>query len=103
VTDTETEGGGEGVPDRPGLGPLLARLRVRRNAVAGGVVGLVVAAALYAVRVFELLGPPAGRQSFPVVGAEAWFVLLALVLATSTAAAVATLLTLVAAYGAVRE
>jgi hypothetical protein len=97
---SDTDGG---VPERPGVAALAERLRVRRNALAGGVVGLVVAVAVYAVRVFELLGPFAGRQSFPVVGPEGWFLLLALVLATSTAAVVATLLTLGTAYVAVRR
>lgn len=90
-------------PERPGFGPLVERLRVRRNALAGAAVGVLVAALLYVVRVFELLGPFAGRQSFPVVGPEGWFLLLALVLASSTAVIVATVLTLMTGYAVVRE
>jgi hypothetical protein len=90
-------------PERPGVAPLVERLRVRRNGVAGAAVGALVAALLYAVRVFELLGPFAGRQTFPVVGPEGWFLLLALVFASSTAVIVATLLTLATGYAAVRE
>jgi hypothetical protein len=76
---------------------------VRRNALAGAAVGVLVAALLYAVRVFELLGPFGGRQSFPVIGPEGWFLLLALVLASSTAVLVATVLTLATGYVVVRE
>ncbi len=104
MSDREADGGaGRDVPERPGVGALVERLRVRRNAAVGAVVGLLLGAALYVVRVFELLGPPAGRQAFPVVGPEGWFLLLALVLASGTAAVVGTLLTLVAAYRAVRR
>lgn len=90
-------------PERPGFAPLVERLRVRRNALAGAAVGGLVAALLYAVRVGELLGPFAGRQTFPVVGPEGWFLLLALVFASSTAVIVATLLTLATGYAVVRE
>jgi hypothetical protein len=90
-------------PERPGFGPLVERLRVRRNALVGGAVGVLVAAVLYAVRVGELLGPFAGRQAFPVVGPEGWFLLLALVFASSAAVIVATLLTLATGYVVVRE
>ncbi|MFB6168859.1 MAG: hypothetical protein ABEJ43_08435 [Haloferacaceae archaeon] len=109
---SETEAGAEtsgretppdGRPERPGVGPLVERLRVRRNALVGAAVGVLVAALLYAVRVGELLGPFSGTQSFPVVGPEGWFLLLAFVLASSTAVVVATLLTLVTGYAVVRE
>ena len=86
-------------PDRPGVAALAARLRVRRNAA----VGLALAATLYVVRVFELLGPSRGTQTFPVVGAAGWFLMLAVVLAVSTAAVVAAVLTLVAGYRVVRQ
>jgi hypothetical protein len=89
-------------PERPGVGPLVERLRVRRNGLAGAAVGVLAAAGLYAVRVGELLGPFAGRQSFPVIGPEGWFLVLALVLASSTAVIVATLLTLATGYAVVR-
>lgn len=89
-------------PERPGFGPLVERLRVRRNALGGAAVGVLVAALLYAVRVGELLGPFAGRQTFPVIGPEGWFLVLALVFASSSAVVVATLLTLATGYVVVR-
>ncbi len=89
-------------PDRPRAG-LVAALDVPRNAAVGAVVGVALAAGLYAVRVFELLGPVTGTQTFPVVGVGGWFLLLAAVLASSTAALVATLLTLASAYRLARE
>ncbi len=76
---------------------------MRRNAAVGAAVGLLLGAALYVVRVFELLGPPGGQQAFPVVGPEVWFLLLALVLASGAAAVVGTLLTLATAYRAVNR
>lgn len=101
--DADPERSETETPDRPGVAVLLDRLCVRRNAVVGGVVGVAVAAVLYAVRVFELLGPVAATQEFPVVGAAGWFLVLAVVLATSTAAVVATVLTLVTAVVVVRR
>lgn len=74
-----------------------------RNAAVGLVVGAVVAAGAYLVRVLELFGPFAGTRRFPVLGPEGWFLLLAFVLATTTALAVATLLTAVSAYRLARE
>jgi hypothetical protein len=99
---TKRETPSDGRPERPGVGPLIERLRVRRNALVGGALGVLVATLLYAVRVFELLGPFAGRQTFPVIGPEGWFLVLALVLASSTAVIVATLLTLATGYAVVR-
>jgi hypothetical protein len=89
-------------PDRPRAG-LVAALDVPRNAAVGAAVGVALAAGLYLVRVLELLGPVAGTRRFPVVGAGGWFLLLAAVLASATAALVATLLTLVSAYRLARE
>jgi Mg/Co/Ni transporter MgtE len=85
------------VPNRsPGDG-LVAALRVPRNAAVGAAVGATLAAVLYLVRVFELLGPFGGTRRFPVLGPERWFLLLAVVLATTTALLVTALLTLVVA------
>jgi hypothetical protein len=85
-------------PDRPPSRALVEALNVPRNAAAGAVVGLVLAVAMYAFRVFELVGPFPGTQEFPVLGPAGWFVLLAFVLASATALLVALLLTLVSAY-----
>lgn len=79
-----------GPEDPPG--DLLAALSVRRNVGVGLAVGLGVAALAYAVRVLELFGPAPAR------GSPALFLGLALVLATTVAALVATLLSAVSAY-----
>jgi hypothetical protein len=75
------------------VGSMAAALSVRRNAAVGVAVGLLVAVAAYLVRVFELLGPVAGTRAFPVLGETGWFLVLAVVLASSTALLVASLLT----------
>lgn len=84
-------------PDRPPVGRLVEVLRVRRNVTVGLVVGALVAALLYAVRVFELLGPAPDRGS-PVL-----FLALALVLAASAAGLVAAALTAVTAARVARD
>jgi hypothetical protein len=71
---------------------------VRRNATVGAGAGVALAALVYLVRVFELLGPVAGTQRYPVVGPEGWFLLLAVVLASATALLVTTVLTAATAY-----
>lgn len=76
---------------------LVEALRVRRNATVGLAVGFALAAALYAVRVFELLGP-APEQGSPVL-----FLALALVLALSAGALVAAALTAVTAVRILRR
>jgi MFS family permease len=78
-------------PQGPPIGPLLDRLRVRRNVAVGVAVGCAIAATLYAVRVFGLLGPPPDR------GSPMLFLGLAIVLALSTGALVATALTFLTA------
>ncbi|PSQ18137.1 hypothetical protein BRD00_05770 [Halobacteriales archaeon QS_8_69_26] len=78
-------------------------LRVPRNAKVGAAVGLALAVLAYVVRVAELLGPFRGTQRYPVIGAEGWFLVLAFVLATSTALLVAALLTAVRAARLARE
>ncbi len=75
------------------VGPMVAALSVRRNAGVGIAVGLLLAALAYLVRVFELAGPFGGTRQFPVLGETGWFLLLAFVLASSTALLVASLLT----------
>jgi hypothetical protein len=78
---------------RPGLGGLLERLGVERNAKVGGVVGVAVAAVVYSVRVFELLGPAPSGAAGPEL-----FLALAFVLAVGTALLVTVALTVAAAY-----
>lgn len=97
MTD-ETDGPEAGVPGRPPSGGLVDALRVPRNAAVGAAAGVALAATMYLVRVFELVGPFRGTRQYPVVGPEGWFLLLAVVLATTTALLVTTLLTLVTAY-----
>lgn len=91
------------VSERPPDETLLETLAVRRNVAVGVGVGLAVAAVAYAVRVFELLGPVSGARTYPIVGPEAWFVLLAAVFAASTALGVTLLLTAVRAYRLTRS
>jgi hypothetical protein len=88
-----------------GSGParLLGALDVPRNAVVGAGVGVVLAAVLYFVRVLELFGPFAGTREFPVLGPEGWFLLLAFVLATTTAMIVAAVLTVLSAISLLRD
>ncbi|MFB6157319.1 MAG: hypothetical protein ABEJ34_05705 [Haloferacaceae archaeon] len=93
----------EDVPDRPPVVEFARALNVRRNAAIGVAVGVGLAALTYLVRVLELLGPVGGTRSFPVLGVGGWFLLLAAVLASATAALVTTLLTLVSAYRLVRS
>ncbi|WP_449272353.1 DUF7536 family protein [Halorarum halophilum] len=87
----------DGTPDRPPRTAFLEALSVRRNALAGGVVGLTLAVVVYLVRVFELLGPNLGTREYPVLGPEGYFLLLGFVLASATALLVATALTVVSA------
>lgn len=90
----------EEVPPRVAF---MRALRVPRNAKVGAVVGLLLAVAAYVVRVAELLGPFRGTQRYPVIGVEGWFLVLAFVLATSTALLVAALLTTVRAVRLARD
>jgi len=85
------------VPDRPPGSGLVQALRVPRNGAVGVGVGVVLAVVAYAARVFELLGPFAGTRTYPGLGPEGWFLVLAFVLATSTALLVTSLLTVVEA------
>jgi len=88
----------QNVPDRPPTAILIDKLAVPRNATIGAIVGIAVAAALYLVRVFTLLGPVAGTRQYPVFGPEGWFLLLAFVLAVAVTLLVTIVLTAVTAY-----
>lgn len=90
-------------PERPPSAGLLDALRVRRNAAVGVVAGVALAVLGYLVRVFELAGPAAGTQSYPVVGPEGWFLILGFVLASATALLVTAALTAVTAYRLTRR
>jgi hypothetical protein len=91
------------VPDRPPAAGLVAALRVPRNAAAGAVAGVCLAVGAYLFRVLELVGPSAATREYPVLGPEGWFLVLAFVLASATALLVTALLTVVTAYGLLRE
>ena len=93
----------DGAPDRPRAAGLVRALNVPRNAAVGAAVGVALAAAMYLVRVLELLGPFRGTRGFPVLGVGGWFLLLAVVLAVSTALLVTTALTVVSAYRLARR
>ncbi|ERG96297.1 hypothetical protein [Haloquadratum walsbyi] len=91
------------IPDRPQQSGLIDALQVPRNAIIGVGVGTGLAIVVYIARVFEILGPFAGTRQYPVVGPEGWFIVLAFVLATSTALLVTTMLTVVSAIRLIRE
>lgn len=82
-------------PDRPPAVTFAHALGVRRNVAVGVAVGVALAALAYLFRVLELAGPFGGTREFPVLGETGWFLLLAFVLASSTALLVATLLSVV--------
>lgn len=86
------------VDSETGTAAFLDALNVPRNAKIGLVVGIVFAALIYVVRVFELLGP-AQRQ----VGGPVLYLGLAFVLAFGTFVIVTFLLTLGSAYRRTRE
>ena len=85
--------------DGPATAALMDALGVKRNAVIGVTVGVGVAVAAYAIRVFELFGPVSDARSYPIVGPEAWFLLLAVVFAAATSLGVMLVLTAVRLYG----
>jgi hypothetical protein len=97
--DAPTAARGEAAPQRPGgLGRFLVELGVRRNAAWGVAVGVALATIVYAVRVFELLGPAPDGTAGPGL-----FLALAFVLAVGVALLTTVALTLVSAYRRVRE
>lgn len=81
------------------VGSMAEALSVRRNAAIGVAVGLLLAAGAYVVRVLEVFGPFGGTRQFPVLGETGWFLLLAFVLASSTALLVTSLLTVISLVG----
>jgi hypothetical protein len=93
----------ERVPDRPPQSGLLRALRVRRNVTVGIGAGVVLAVGAYLARVLEVFGTFAGTREYPVLGPEGWFLVLAFVLATSTALLVAAALTIVEMVRLTRE
>lgn len=80
-------------PQAPPLAALAAALNVRRNVLIGAVAGFALGAGAYLVRVLELLGPVAGTREYPVLGVTGWFLLLAFVLAVTSALLIAAVLT----------
>lgn len=84
-------------PEAPPLAALAAALNVRRNVVIGIVAGFALGASAYLVRVLELLGPVAGTRGYPVLGVAGWFLLLAFVLAVTSALLIAAVLTVLSA------
>ena len=91
--------------DRPERPPALAfaeAVGVRRNVAVGVVVGVALALLAYLFRVLELAGPFGGTRQFPLLGETGWFLVLAFVLASSTALLVATALSLVSLVRLVR-
>jgi len=93
MSETDADGQTDGAP----TGGLLAALAVKRNTVIGLGVGIGVAALAYLVRIFELLGPVGFERTYPIVGPEAWFLLLAIVFASATALGVVVVLTAIRA------
>jgi hypothetical protein len=90
VSDDESDGAPTGA--------LIDALGVKRNAIVGVAVGVGTAMVAYGVRVFELFGPVGSARSYPIVGPETWFLLLAIVFASATALAVMLVLTAVRFY-----
>ncbi|SNR35829.1 hypothetical protein SAMN06264855_103181 [Halorubrum vacuolatum] len=82
---------------------LLESLGFYRNVRIGAVAGVLLAALLYVVRTFELLGPLVETREYPLLGPEAWFLLLAFVLAATFALLVASALTIVEAIRGARK
>lgn len=73
----------EDTPEKPPMLALLERCGLWRNAKVGLAVGAAVALAAYLFRALELLGPLGPTRQYPVVGPDAWFLLLAFVLAVT--------------------
>lgn len=84
-------------PDRPPLVALLESLNIGQNAKRGAVGGLSLAVIAYLFRFLELWGPLADGRQYPVVGPEGWFLLLAFVLAATSAMLITVVLTVSAA------
>ena len=89
--------------ERPPSAGLIDALEVQRNATIGLAAGVALAALVYLVRVFELIGPVGGTRQYPVVGPEGWFLVLGFVLASATTLLVTAVLTVVTAYRRTQE
>ncbi|SFR35899.1 hypothetical protein SAMN04487937_1491 [Halorubrum sodomense] len=76
---------------------LLESLSFYRNVRIGAAVGALLAVLLYLVRTLELLGPVIDTREYPLFGPDVWFLLLAFVLAATSALSVAVGLTVVTA------
>ena len=76
---------------------LLESLSFYRNVRAGAAAGALLAVLLYLVRTFELLGPVIDTREYPLFGPDVWFLLLAFVLAATSALSVAVVLTIATA------
>ncbi len=88
---------------KPPMLVLLESLAFYRNVRVGLVAGAVLAVLLYAVRTLELLGPVIDTRDYPLFGPDAWFLLLAFVLAATFALLVAVGLTVAEAVRGARE
>ncbi|MGQ3328797.1 DUF7536 family protein [Halorubrum sp. FL23] len=82
---------------------LLESLAFYRNVRVGLVAGAALAVLLYAVRTLELLGPVIDTREYPLFGPDAWFLLLAFVLAATFALLVAIALTVAEAVRGARD
>ena len=82
---------------------LLESLSFYRNVRVGAAVGALLAVLLYLVRTLELLGPVIDTREYPLFGPDAWFVLLAFVLAATFALLVAIALTITEAVRGARD
>jgi len=82
---------------------LLESLSFYRNVRIGAAVGALLAVLLYLVRTLELLGPVVDARDYPLFGPDVWFLLLAFVLAATSALSVAVALTVAAAVRGARE
>ncbi|XVH30331.1 DUF7536 family protein [Haloferacaceae archaeon DSL9] len=101
--ESERFGVSDETPERPPTAMLVRALNVRRNATVGLAVGALLAVAAYLFRVLELFGPFAGTREYPILGPEGWFLILAFVLAVSTAGLVTIVLTIGSAYRLSKE
>ena len=82
---------------------LLESLSFYRNVRIGAATGALLAVLLYLVRTFELLGPVIDTREYPLFGPDVWFLLLAFVLAATSALSVAVVLTIATAVRGARE
>ncbi|MEZ3163746.1 hypothetical protein ABNG03_04235 [Halorubrum sp. RMP-47] len=76
---------------------LLESLSFYRNVRVGAAAGALLAVTMYLVRTLELLGPVIDTRDYPLFGPDVWFLLLAFVLAATSALSVAVALTIAVA------